>query len=268
MSIKVLLVEDDATIAEPMAYGLHAEGFTLITAANLHEAFLHSDYDIVLLDLNLPDGDGLKLCDYLRNVKKVTVPILIISARSSEEDKVIGLERGADDYLIKPFGFRELSARIRALIRRSKQDGIYSSKSTAANGSADDNGHPQLGYGRNGLLPPVQILGESKNIEIDRRAQKVKVDGVEVQLTPTEFSILALIAEDPGALCSRHMILTEIWGPNWYGATKMIDVHLASLRKKISVPALIETVRGVGFRIALPDDSLLTDPPVSDISVG
>ncbi len=265
MSTKVLLVEDDATIAEPMAYGLSAEGFAVMTAANLHEAFLHDNYDIVLLDLNLPDGDGLKLCDYLRNVKKIAVPILIISARSSEEDKVIGLERGADDYLIKPFGFRELSARIRALIRRSKQDGAYYSQRKATNGNADDNNYSQLGYGKNGLLPPIQILGNSKRVEIDRRAQKVKVDGTEVQLTPTEFSILALIAEDPGALCSRHMILTEIWGPNWYGATKMIDVHLASLRKKISVPALIETVRGVGFRIALPDAHQMSDPSASDI---
>ncbi|MCL5047390.1 MAG: response regulator transcription factor [Firmicutes bacterium] len=252
MVTKLLLVEDDRSIAEPLSYGLMAEGFEVCSAYTLREALSADRYDMVLLDLNLPDGDGLRLCDYLRSGRK-NVPILIISARSSEVDKVIGLERGADDYLIKPFGFRELTARIRALLRRSGEASAYLPQNATATTAQTAAKGPRGGYGKSGLLPPVQVIWKDPDVEINRRSQKVKVAGDEVQLTPTEFSILALIAEDPGALCTRHTILTEIWGPNWYGATKMIDVHLASLRKKVSVPNLIETVRGVGFRIALTD---------------
>ena len=169
-----------------------------------------------LLDLGLPDMDGSEVCRQVR--KTSAVPIIIVSARGDESDRVLGLELGADDYLVKPFGLRELVARVRAVSRRAVSD-------------------------------PDQLLQRVGAVEIDRRARRVTVDEVEVALSPKEFDLLSLLGQDPGAVVSREQIMDEVWDPHWYGPTRTLDVHVASLRKKLGDPGLIETVRRVGFRL-------------------
>ena len=214
------MVEDDDAIAEPLVEGLVREGFVVARVGTGAEACAASTPDLVILDLGLPDMDGYAVCQQLRS--RSAVPILVVTARGSEVDKVVGLELGADDYMVKPFGFRELVARIRAVMRR-----VSDSPSVDA----------------------VQVLGA---LSVDRRARKVFVDGVEVLLSPKEFDLLALLAEDPGAVVTRQTILEEVWDPHWYGPTKTVDVHVASLRRKLGSPEWIETVRRVGLRLGAP----------------
>jgi DNA-binding response OmpR family regulator len=219
--VRILLVEDDDGIALPLVKGLEREGYEVDRVATGAGALAHEGTDLVLLDLRLPDLDGFEVCRRLR--ASSTVPIIVVSARGEEADRVIGLELGADDYLVKPFGLRELVARIRAVTRRA---GSAATDAPAVEGS--------------------QRLGE---LEIDRRTHKVLVGGEPVDLTPKEFALLALLAEDAGAVRTRGEILDQVWDPHWYGPTKTLDVHVASLRKKLGDPGIIETVRGVGFRV-------------------
>ena len=214
--MRVLIVEDEETIAEPLAEGLRREGFEVERAASGAEALAAPAVDLVLLDLRLPDLDGLDVCRELR--ARSSVPIIVVTARGEEADRVVGLELGADDYVVKPFGLRELIARIRAVSRRARGD------------SADG----------------VVRVGE---LEVDRRARRARVGGRELQLTPKEFDLLAALARDPGAALSRRRLLEEVWETSWYGSTKTIDVHVAALRRKLGDPGWIETVRGVGFRL-------------------
>jgi two-component system, OmpR family, response regulator RegX3 len=218
--MRVLLVEDDDSIADPLTSGLGRHGFQVSRARTGAEALAAAPHDVVLLDLGLPDMDGMDVCRRLRATS--AVPIIVVTARSEEVDRVVGLELGADDYVVKPFGFRELVARIRAVTRRARP----------AAGPAE--GPQQLGP-----------------LELDRRQRLVRLDGVEVALTAKEFDLLALLAEDPGAVFARDRILEEVWDPHWFGPTKTLDVHVASLRKKLSDPGWIETVRGVGFRLVV-----------------
>ncbi len=215
--MRVLLVEDDDGIAEPLAQGLAREGFEVSRVATGAQALRAPPPDLVLLDLGLPDIDGYAVCQQLR--ARSSVPILVLTARGTEMDRVVGLELGADDYLVKPFGFRELLARMRAVRRRRSEPAA---------------------------APPAQELGALK---VDRRARRVLVEGKEVALSPKEFDLLALLADDPGAVISRQTILEEVWDPHWYGPTKTIDVHVASLRRKLGCPEWILTVRGVGLRL-------------------
>jgi DNA-binding response OmpR family regulator len=216
--VQVLVVEDDDAIAEPLVRGLVREGFEVQRVATGAEALSAARPGIVLLDLGLPDMDGYEVCRRLR--AESTVPIIVVTARGEEVDRVIGLELGADDYLVKPFGFRELMARIRAVTRRAQA------------GSEE--------------RTPVQRIGP---VELDRRSHRVSVDGADVALTPKEFALLDHLASDAGATRTRDEILSEVWDAHWYGPTKTLDVHVASLRRKLGDPGLIETVRGVGFRI-------------------
>jgi DNA-binding response OmpR family regulator len=216
--MRVLLVEDDNAIAEPLAAGLERHGFGVGRVRTGAEALAAPPHEVVLLDLGLPDMDGIDVCRRLRAAS--AVPIIVITARSEEVDRVLGLELGADDYVVKPFGFRELVARIRAVTRRARP---------AA-----------------GSLEGPQRLGR---LELDRRQRRVLVNGTEVTLTAKEFDLLALIAEDPGAVFARDQILERVWDPHWFGPTKTLDVHVASLRRKLGDPGWIETIRGVGFRL-------------------
>jgi len=216
----VLLVEDDDTIAVPLAKGLQREGFTVRCVADAAHALAAPEADVVLLDLVLPDLDGYEVCRRLR--ARSDVPIIVITARGDEVDRVVGLELGADDYLVKPFGFRELVARIRAVTRRRLP-------------RPDD-------------LGPVRV----GPLELDRRTRRVRMAGVDVALTAKEFDLLALLAEDAGAVLTRQEILEAVWDAHWYGPTKTLDVHVASLRRKLGDPTVIETVRGVGFRLSDP----------------
>lgn len=216
--VNVLLVEDDEAIAQPLVKGLEREGFTVQWVATGLAAVDAPEPDVVLLDLGLPDIDGYEVCRRIR--VKSEVPIVFLTARSDEVDRVVGLELGADDYVVKPFGFRELVARIRAVTRR---------RQPVARGES----------------APLQMGA----LELDRRTRRVAIAGEAIDLTPKEFDLLALLAQDPGAVFERQQIMERVWGHPWYGPTKTLDVHVASIRKKLGDPAWIETVRGVGFRL-------------------
>jgi DNA-binding response OmpR family regulator len=218
MSTRVLVVEDDDSIAEPLLDGLHREGFEAIRVATGEAALAAPVPDLVLLDLGLPDVDGRDVCRRLR--ERSEVPIIVITARGDEIDRVLLLELGADDYVVKPFGFRELVARIRAVRRRATR----------------------------GAEPEADVVGLG-SLEIDGRSRRVTVDGAEVALTPKEYDLLAMLAADPGAVRTREDIMDEVWDPHWFGSTKTLDVHVASLRKKLGHPDWITTIRGVGFRL-------------------
>ena len=215
--MRILLVEDEDAIAEPLADGLRREGFSVERVATGGAALEASEADLVLLDLRLPDIDGLDVCRRLR--ERSDVPIIVVTARGEEADRVVGLELGADDYVVKPFGLRELIARIRAVTRR-----------TSERGHAHE---------------PLRVGG----LEIDERARRATLDDRVLDLTPKEFDLLAALARDPGAAVSRRRLLEEVWETTWYGSAKTIDVHVAALRRKLGDPGWIETVRGVGFRL-------------------
>jgi DNA-binding response OmpR family regulator len=223
---RILVVEDEDAIMEPLIEGLEREGFAVV-AARTGAAALGAieNTDLVLLDLGLPDVDGAVVCRKLR--ERSGVPIIVLTARGDELDRVLLLELGADDYVVKPFGFRELVARIRAVRRR-------------ANGKAGP-----ASAGR----PTSETIGA---LTIDHRARRVFVLDTEISLTPKEFDLLARLAEDPGAAVRREQILEEVWDEHWWGPTKTLDVHIASLRKKLGNPAWISTVRGVGYRLERP----------------
>ena len=227
--VHVLLIEDDDAIAAPLMKGLERQHFTVRReATGLGGVDAMSDSpapSIILLDLGLPDIDGYEVCRRVRAQSQV--PIIILTARGEEIDRVLGLELGADDYMVKPFGFRELVARINAVSRR-----------------ATTQEEPEE--------PIVQLSG---GLTIDNRTRRVTRDGVEIVLTRKEFDLLALLATDPGATHTREEILEQVWDAHWYGPTKTLDVHVASLRKKIDDHELIETVRGVGFRLRTDEPS-------------
>jgi DNA-binding response OmpR family regulator len=216
--MRLLVVEDDPSISAPLVTGLRREGFEVLAVATGADALAASDYDLVLLDLGLPDIDGHSVCRVLRS--EADVPIIVVTARGDETDRVRLLESGADDYIVKPFGFRELVARVRAVLRRS---------STPAHGRAEVIEHPPL--------------------RIDTRTRTVELDDRQVALTPKEYDLLVALATDPGAVVTREELLRDVWDHDWWGSTKTLDVHIASLRRKLS-PELIETVRGVGYRLA------------------
>jgi two-component system response regulator RegX3 len=225
--VLVVIIEDDDTIAEPLVKGLAREGYDVERFDRAEPALdrLQGDgarpADVVLLDLGLPDVDGFELCRRLR--AESGIPIIVVTARGEEVHRVVGLELGADDYIVKPFGFRELVARIRAVTRRLEHREVEAA--------------------------PIRV----GDLEIDARTRRVTLGREEIPLTPKEFDLLALLADDPGAVCTRTRILEEVWDPHWYGPTKTLDVHVASLRKKLGDPRWIETVRGVGFRLRAPE---------------
>jgi len=223
--MKILVVEDDPSIAEPLVSGLERQGYELTWVSTGADALNADPGDMVLLDLGLPDLDGQVVCRKLR--ERTGVPIIVVTARSDEIDRVALLELGADDYLTKPFGFRELVARMRAVARRS---------------------HPSSGPGPTERTDAPITIGE---VTLDRRTRKVTVSGVPVSLTPKEFDLLDFLAQDSGAVQTRGRIIAEVWDEHWWGSTKTLDVHIASLRKKLKDADLIETVRGVGYRLAI-----------------
>ena len=219
----VLVVEDDLSIADPLLAGLARAGFTVAHAATGRAALEAAPADCVLLDLGLPDLDGIEVCRRLRAVSDV--PIIVVSARGEELDRVMLLELGADDYVVKPFGTRELVARIRAVTRRRA-----SPREVA-----------------------VDVI-DAGRLQIDLRTRRVTVDATEIDLTPKEFDVLALLASEAGTVFTRRRILETVWDSHWYGPTKTLDVHIASVRHKLAHPEWIETVRGVGFRFESPPE--------------
>jgi len=213
--IQALVVEDDPGIANSMARGLTGAGYQVEVVGTGAQALAAAPADVVLLDLGLPDMDGLEVCRGLR--RRCDAAIIVVTARGEEGDRVVALDEGADDYLVKPFGLAELLARIRAVLRRIRPSG-----------------------------PAVYIHGP---MTVDPRTRRVTVDGTEVSLTPKEFDILECLAADPGRVVSRQELLERVWDANWYGPTKVLDVHVAALRRKLGVTGLVETVYGRGFRL-------------------
>ena len=221
---RLLVVEDDQSLAEPLVEGLEREGFAVSRVATGAAALAADEADLVLLDLGLPDLDGREVCRQLR--ARTGVPIIVVTARSDELDRVLLLEMGADDYVVKPFGFRELVARIRAVQRRT-------------------------GGGAAGPGPRDQVLGP---LVIDRAARRVWLAGDELDLTPKEFDLLAYLADEPSRVRTREDIIGEVWDEHWWGSTKTLDVHVASLRRKLgNGHAWITTLRGVGYRLDPPE---------------
>ena len=214
--VSVLIVEDDPGIATQLVRGLERAGYAAQSVAMGAEALSRPPSDVVLLDLGLPDIDGVDVCRQLRQSSDTA--IIVVTARGEESDRVLALDEGADDYLVKPFGLAELLARIRAVLRR-------------------------------GQRPGGEMLRHGP-LTVDLRTRKVTVNGGDVALTPKEFAILECLATDPGRLVSRQEIVERAWDEHWYGPTKVLDVHMAALRKKLGIPSLIETVYGHGFRLA------------------
>ena len=224
MTVRVLTVEDDERIRQSVKLALEEEGWEVEEAASGEDAisaFHRKPADVVLIDIMLPGIDGFELCRALR--KSSDVPVVMVTARSETHDVVAGLEAGADDYLTKPFAPKELSARIRALLRRAKP---------AAHG------HSRLMFGDLELIP---------------EEGKVLIAGQEVVLTKTEFRLLCELAADPGGVFSREMLLDKVWGYDYFGDGRLVDVHIRRLRMKVEVdpanPRHVVTVRGLGYRL-------------------
>jgi two-component system response regulator RegX3 len=227
----VLLVEDEESITAPLSEALSREGFEPVIAGTATEALelaVSRSPDLVLLDLGLPDGSGLDVCRELRS--RSTVPIIMVTARGEETDRIVGLEVGADDYVVKPFSAREVVARIRAVLRR-----------TAAPAPTQ--------------LDDVVELGE---VRVDRARRSATFEGRPLELSRKEFDLLQLLVDNAGAVVKRERLIDEVWDTNWFGSTKTLDVHVSALRKKLgddpSTPRYIHTVRGVGFRFAGQDE--------------
>ena len=214
-TIKGLVVEDDPGVAAQLVRVLTLGGYAVDHVATGGAALNRGHPDVILLDLGLPDTDGVQVCRRLR--QRSQAAIIVVTAFGEESDRVSALDAGADDYLVKPFGVNELLARIRAVLRRIRPEG--------------------------------DLISHGPLI-VDLRARRVLVHGAEVALTPKEFGILECLATDPGRAQSRQDILETAWDANWYGPTKVLDVHMTSLRRKLGVPGLIETVYGRGFRLA------------------
>ena len=216
--MRILLVEDDQAIADSVVASLTQAGLevTHVSTGSAGVESVRSDPpDAVLMDLGLPDIDGLDAAREIRGFS--AVPIIIVSARGDELDRVLGLELGADDYVVKPFSQRELLARIRAVTRRSAE-----------------------------VAPAAET--SSARLSIDERTHVVLLDGQEVQLTAKEVDLLAFLAAEPNVVFRRNDILEHVWDTNWYGTTKTLDAHVASIRKKLGSADWIQAVRGVGFK--------------------
>ncbi|OAH14703.1 response regulator transcription factor [Streptomyces jeddahensis] len=227
--MRLLLVEDDNHVAAALSAVLTRHGFQVVHARNGEEALralLPADaepFGVVLLDLGLPDQDGYEVCGRIR--KLTSTPVIMVTARSDVRSRIHGLNLGADDYVVKPYDTGELLARIHAVSRRT----------LPGDGTAPAETEVRLG--------PVLI-------ELPTR--QVSVSGVVVQLTRKEFDLLALLAQRPGVVFRREQIISEVWRTSWEGTGRTLEVHVASLRSKLRMPALIETVRGVGYRLVAP----------------
>ncbi len=224
---RILLVEDEASIAEPFARLLAREGFLptiAATAAAALDLFESEPPDLVLLDLNLPDGDGRDVARELR--RSSNVPIIMLTARGTETDRVVGLELGADDYVVKPFSSAEVVARIRAVLRRSAEEQL-----------SDE---------------PIELA----ELRIEPSARRVFLGDEELELSRKEYDLLLELARNAGIVITREDLMARVWDENWFGSTKTLDVHVGWLRRKLhddaAEPRWIETVRGVGFRFADP----------------
>jgi len=233
---RILFVEDERSISEPFSKALAREGFephVAATAALALELAASLDPDLILLDLHLPDGDGRDVCRTIR--ARSGVPIIILTARGTETDRIVGLELGADDYVVKPFSGAEVIARIRAVLRRAKP----------AEAAADDD-VPE---------PPITI----DELHVDLAARRATLGEEELALSRKEFDLLAELVRNAGRVVTREALMDRVWDENWFGSTKTLDVHVRWLRGKLGETAdtahYLQTVRGVGFRFRGPEET-------------
>ncbi|WP_326596196.1 response regulator transcription factor [Streptomyces sp. NBC_01803] len=227
--MRLLLVEDDEHVAAALVAVLGKHGFDVVRARGGEEAIslLHDrSFGVVLLDLGLPDVDGFEVCGRIRRI--ASVPVIMVTARSDVRSRIHGLNLGADDYVVKPYDTGELLARIHAVSRRTGPE----ETADAGEETAD-----------------VLALGP---ITVELATRQVSVDGQQVALTRKEFDLLALLAQRPGVVFRREQIISDVWQTSWEGTGRTLEVHVASLRAKLRRPELVETVRGVGYRLALP----------------
>jgi DNA-binding response OmpR family regulator len=228
---RILVVEDEDSISQPFAEALRRAGFDAVvtgTAAGALELAGEVEPDLVMLDLSLPDGDGRDVCRELR--RRSDVPIVMLTARGTEMDRIVGLELGADDYVVKPFSAREVISRIRAVLRRSVP-------------------RDEAGAEENAIR-----IGD---LELDPAARIARLDGETLDLSRKEFDLLTELMRNAGRVVKRENLMSKVWDVNWFGSTKTLDVHIGWLRRKLgddpNRPRFIETVRGVGFRFAAPE---------------
>lgn len=224
---QILVVDDEPVFRDTLAFNLRRDGFDVTTAADglsAVEAFQKTEPDLILLDLMLPGISGIEVCKRVREVS--SVPIIMVTAKDDEIDKVVGLEVGADDYLTKPYSYRELLARIRAVLRRAKADVP---------------------------APETSEVLRAGRILMDTEAHEVRVDGKKVKMPLREFELLELFLQNPDRVLTRNQILDRIWGLNYIGDTKTLDVHVKRIRSKIeedpSNPTALVTVRGLGYKL-------------------
>ena len=223
---RVLVVEDEPSLLDSIGYALEVEGFEVVAATTGREAVARarsSNPSLVLLDVMLPESSGLDVCRQIRS--ESDVPIIMLTARDSEADKVAGLELGADDYVTKPFSMRELIARVRAHIRRSTRSGTFAETNEVLRGA---------------------------EVELDLDAHEARVRDEQVELRPKEFDLLEALMRRKNRLATRENLIDEVWGPSYFGDTKTLDVHIKRLREKLeeqpSSPKVIVTVRGLGYK--------------------
>ena len=233
----VVVVEDESSISEPLAEALGREGFDVHVAATGAEGLaLISAHEpaIVLLDVMLPDMDGRDICRTLR--RDSDIPIIMLTARGQETDRIVGLEIGADDYIVKPFSFAELVARMRAVLRRSRT-------------LTDQTSQPPA---------PSEVTLVVGPVSLDERTWSATMNGEALTLTRREFELLRLLLQNAGTVLTRERVMEEVWDVNWFGGTKTLDVHISALRRKLgddpNNPRLIHTLRGVGFRFATSEE--------------
>ncbi|MYU24691.1 response regulator transcription factor [Streptomyces sp. SID8352] len=292
--MNVLIVEDDDGLAEALGETLGAHGFPALRAATGAEALERlSEAGVVLLDLGLPDLDGHEVCRRIREVS--CVPVIAMSGRTEELDRVMALHLGADDFVPKPFSRRELVARIRSLLRRAGGCAVHGGPPPRAGRRATDEplrgpvpdtagegwaptpvraAVPEAAPPPDAVAPspvpagvrsqtvgfrpedpparPVRPLLQAGPVRLDPRTRKVFAHGAEIRVTRKEFDLLAMLIEEPGTVVERGQIMSRVWDENWYGSTRTLDVHVGSLRSKLGDARWIETVRGVGYRLAVP----------------
>ncbi len=238
---KILLVDDEPVLVETIAYNLEQAGYQVVTAADgasALEAAQRETPDLIILDIMLPEMDGLEVCRQLRRESETaTTPIMMLTAKGDEIDKVVGLEVGADDYVIKPFGRRELLARVRALLRRADYGRQQAQGATAEDEPAE---------------PPRQQRELAAGpLRIDVAGRRVFCRGQEIELQPKQFDLLVYLVRNRGTVLTRDQLLHNVWGYEYAGDTRTVDVHVRWLREKIEVdaanPRLLQTVRGVGY---------------------
>ncbi len=236
---RVLFVEDERSITEPFSRALAREGFDPVVAHTAAEAmarFEEREPDIVLLDISLPDGDGRDICREFR--RRSDVPIIMLTARGTETDKIVGLELGADDYVVKPFSGGEVIARLRANLRRVRPPAAPAASEPAR--------------------PASVTVGP---LNVDPGSRRTTLAGAELTLSRKEFDLLAELTAHAGTVVSREDLLSRVWDENWFGSTKTLDMHMSWLRRKIGDdagdPQRIVTIRGVGYRLAAPEDAAL-----------